>query len=140
MVGFDVRAPRCDSLPETLSCNRECISIMREILPQDYKVYKHCLVSDQEARLWVENFPTTKFGINGLLFQNVSLQNFVKTASVEDLFTETDAPFLAASFNVKASLPRHVFRVAEKIAQIKQRPLNEIAPTLNSTIQNFYKV
>ena len=89
--------------PETLSCNRECIRVMREVLPQDYQVYKHCLVSEQEARLCVENVLTTKFGINGLLFQNVSLQNFVKTASVEDPFTETDAPFLAASFNVQAT-------------------------------------
>ena len=125
---------------EMLSCNRECIRVMREILPPNYPIYKHCLVSEQEAKLWVGAFPSTKFGINGKLFSHTSLQNFVKTANVEDLFTETDAPFLANNFNVKATLPRHVFRVAERISQLKQRPLSEIAPILNSTINKFYKV
>ena len=45
--------------PEALSCSRECNRVMREIIPQNYQVYNHCLVSEQEARLWVETFPTT---------------------------------------------------------------------------------
>ena len=70
-----------------------------QYLPKKYQVYNHCLVTEQEAKVWVETSPMTKIGINSLHFRNISLQNFVKTASVEDL-KETDAPFRTTNFNL----------------------------------------
>jgi len=70
-----------------------------------------------------------KLGINGpVTFRNSqALQSTVRYLSVETLLMETDAPFLTPHpYRGKRNEPANVRIVAEKVAELKQEPVEKI--------------
>ena len=68
-------------------------------------------------------------GIGGVVtFKNSGLDKVISEIPLEYLVLETDAPYLApVPFRGKRNLPEHILKVAEKIAEIKNVPLEEVA-------------
>lgn len=69
-----------------------------------------------------------KLGIGGIItFKNASLVDVIKEVDVENLVLETDSPYLApVPFRGKTNEPANVVFVAEKLAEIKGIPVQDI--------------
>jgi TatD DNase family protein len=67
-------------------------------------------------------------GINGVVtFKNSKLSNVLEQIPPENLVLETDAPYLTpAPYRGKRNESAYVLLVAQKLAEIYQRPVNEI--------------
>ena len=82
------------------------------------------------------------FGIGGVVtYKNAGIAAAVEKMSLQDILLETDCPWLTpVPFRGKRNEPAHVRLVAEKIAQIKQVPLEEVAAAPTSNARTFFKL
>ena len=82
------------------------------------------------------------FGIGGVVtYKNAGIASAVEKMSLQDILLETDCPWLTpVPFRGKRNEPAHVRLVAEKIAQIKQVPLEEVAAATTSNARAFFKL
>ena len=47
-----------------MEASLDCIEVLTQIgLPQNYRIYKHCVTSKSEVELWLHRFPRTVFGL-----------------------------------------------------------------------------
>lgn len=74
-----------------------------------------------------------------ITFKNaVELQELVKKVPLDKMLIETDAPYLAPHpYRGKANMPAYVKYVAEKIAELKQESLENVAAI---TSRNFFSL
>ena len=78
-------------------------------------------------------------GIGGVVtFKNSGLDKVVAAIDLQHLVLETDSPYLApVPFRGKRNLPSYILKVAEKIAEIKNCSLEEVAEV---TTENSKKI
>jgi TatD DNase family protein len=82
-----------------------------------------------------------KLGIGGVLtYKKSGLSEVVKELSLEHLLLETDAPFLTpVPFRGKRNESAYTVFVAEKLAEIKNISLDEVAEITTSNAVNLFK-
>ncbi len=123
---------------------RDADDDMIEILDDYYqlkpfKAVIHCFSGSQR----LADFAISKgfyISASGIVTFNKSfgLQEVFKSVPLENLLVETDAPFLApAPFRGKRNEPAFVYYVAEKLAQLKNVSLDDIAEI---TTNNFFRL
>lgn len=80
-------------------------------------------------------------GIGGVLtFKNSGLDKVVKDLPMESLLLETDAPYLApAPHRGKRNIPEYLVLVAEKISDIKNIPVEEVARITSENAQKLFR-
>jgi TatD DNase family protein len=82
-----------------------------------------------------------KLGIGGIVtYKNSSLPEVIKATALENLVLETDAPYLTpVPFRGKRNESSYIPLIAEKIAQIKNVSLDEVAGiTTNNALHLFF--
>jgi TatD DNase family protein len=81
-----------------------------------------------------------KIGINGIVtFKNSSLDQIVREIDIGDLVLETDAPFLApVPRRGKRNESAYVRYVADKVAEVKQMPVEEVAAITTQNALNIF--
>lgn len=99
----------------------------------------HCFTGSQEMADWSleKGFLISFSGI--LTFKSAkSLHRIAAKVPLDRLLIETDAPYLApVPFRGKRNEPSYVVKVAEKLAELKGLPLEEIA---QATTENYRKL
>jgi TatD DNase family protein len=111
---------------------RDSFSEIFEVMDQEYtpglKGVFHSFTGNKEQ---VKKILSYGFyiGINGIVtFKNSGLDQVVKDIPLEKLLIETDAPFLAPTpYRGKRNESSYVRKVAEKIAEIKEVGMEELA-------------
>lgn len=119
-------------------CAREdTIRLLKEEKADEVGGVLHCFsenlaMAEQAMAL---NFLISFSGI--LTFANAKeLQEVAKQVPLSHALIETDSPYLApVPFRGKANAPEYVYYVAEKLAEIKQEPIETIA---QHTTDNFF--
>ena len=83
-----------------------------------------------------------KFGIGGVAtYKNAGVAAALERMSLDDLVVETDCPWLTpVPYRGKRNEPSYVRLVAEKIAQIKQIPLEEVAAATTANARKLFKL
>ena len=77
----------------------------------------------------------------GILTFSKSLQEVVKEIPLEKMMIETDSPYLTPiPFRGKRNEPHMVSLVAEKIAEIKNISIDEVAHVTTETAKNFFGI
>ncbi|MBN2108296.1 MAG: TatD family hydrolase [Deltaproteobacteria bacterium] len=117
----------------------ETVAILREEHAHDMGGVLHCFSGDTAMAFacidmgFYISIPGT------VTFKSAQLiQEVVRNVPLEHLLIETDCPFLTpAPYRGKRNEPSYVRLVAEKIAQIKQLPIDEVA---RATATNTRKV
>lgn len=114
---------------------RDAINDVINIL-KDYKDIKkiiHCYSGSYESALELLKL-NCYFGIGGVVtFKNSKqLQNVVKLLPLECFVLETDSPYLSP-FRGEQNIPNNTLEVAKKIAEIKEKALEEV---VNITMNN----
>ncbi|HKL38841.1 MAG TPA: TatD family hydrolase [Bacteroidales bacterium] len=82
-----------------------------------------------------------KIGINGIVtFKNSSLDQVVRDIDINDLVVETDAPFLSPEpKRGRRNESAHVRYIADKIADIKQMPVEQVAAITTQNALNIFR-
>ena len=135
-----IRAAIKSSLPliiHTRNAQEDTISIMKEESAKSTTGVMHCFTESYEmAKKAIDlGFYISFSGI--ITFKNAeSLRETVKKIPIENILIETDSPYLAPVPNRgKLNEPANVIYVAEKIAELKGIPIEEVAEI---TTNNFF--
>mgnify|MGYP000456294521 CR=1 FL=1 len=83
-----------------------------------------------------------KIGINGIVtFKNSKLDDVVKQIDINHLVLETDAPFLSPEpKRGKRNESSHLLYIAEKIAQIKELPVEEVGRITTENAKSIFNI
>jgi TatD DNase family protein len=123
----------------TRQAREDTLSILKEEGAQQVGGVLHCFTEDLAmAEAAIEaGFYISFSGI--ITFKNAkALQQVAQTIPLDRILIETDAPYLApAPFRGRTNQPGYVRYVAEKLAELRGLPVNEIA---EKTTANFYRL
>lgn len=118
-------------LPIVIHC-REAFDEIFEVLEEEkddrlFGIF-HCFTGTYEQAQQALSY-NMKLGIGGVVtFKNGGIDKFMKQVPLEELVLETDSPYLApAPFRGKRNDPEYIIKVAEKLSDIYEIPLEEVA-------------
>lgn len=131
------------NLPFVIHC-RDAFNEVFEILDayNDDKMRGifHCFTGNLVQANHIINYGNFKLGIGGVVtFKNAGLDKVVEQVEIENIVLETDAPYLApVPFRGKRNESAYLLNIAQKIAEIKQLTVEEVAQiTTNNSIEIF---
>ncbi len=128
-------------IPTSIHCRKafeEIFKCFKKLNYQRYNGVFHCFSGDihQAKKLIEMGF---MLGIGGVVtFKNAHLTEIVKAIDLQHIVLETDAPYLApVPFRGKRNEPAYIRQIAQKVAQIKEISIEEVA---EQTTQNAMSV
>lgn len=103
--------------------------VLEDLRGVDFRGVMHAYSGSYETYRRLLAYADFKFGIGGVVtYKNAGVATALEKMSLQDVVLETDCPWLTpVPFRGKRNEPAHVRLVAEKIAQIKRLPLEEVA-------------
>lgn len=131
------------NLPINIHCREafeETLEILEELKSEQLYGIFHCFSGTQEH---AERAIACgmKLGIGGVVtFKNGKIDQFLNEIGLEHIVLETDAPYLAPTpFRGKRNESAYLLNVAEKLATIYQKGLDEIAEITTQNALKTYK-
>ena len=117
----------------------QCIEEVRLAQDGNLKGVMHCFTGNTEQANRIIDLGL-KMGLGGVLtYKNGGLDTVVKAIAIEHFVLETDAPYLApVPFRGKRNESLYVSHVAQKLADILERPIGEIAEITTKTAQELF--
>lgn len=99
----------------------------------------HCFTGTKEQALQAISY-NMKLGIGGVAtFKNGKIDQFLAEIPLEHIVLETDAPYLSpVPYRGKRNESSYLVLVAEKLASIYQRPLDEIAQITSTNANEVF--
>lgn len=139
---FQIELAKKHQLPFVIHCRDsfdEIFEIMDELNDEKMKGIFHCFTGNFEQAKHIINYGDFKIGIGGVVtFKNSGLDKTVEQIDLEHLVLETDSPYLAPTpFRGKRNESTYLYNIAEKVADIYNLPIEEIAKI---TTQNSKEV
>lgn len=132
------------SLPIVIHC-RDAFAETFEVLeshrgPELSGIF-HCFTGNLEQAHQALSL-NLKLGIGGVVtFKNGGLDKVVAELKTEDLVLETDAPYLAPMpFRGKRNEPAYLKYIAQRIADLHQRPLEEVDAITTANARKIFKL
>ena len=130
--------------------NREATEDLIQILreekasagdPDKLRGIFHCFVDSPEVAEQVAELGFL-VGLGGILtFKNSDVDRYALTIPLEQIVLETDAPYLAPEpHRGKRNEPAYVRHVAEKLAEVKERPVEEIAEETTENARRLFEI
>ena len=118
-------------LPVVIHARESFDEIFKSVTKPEFKGLKgifHAFTGDIEQAKFIINLGL-KIGIGGILtYKNSGLTNVIEAIELENIVLETDSPFLPpVPYRGKRNESSYIVKIAEKIAEIKNLELNEIA-------------
>lgn len=109
---------------------------------KDFRAVIHCFSGDRSFALECLEMGFFISFTGVITFPNAKeLVNTVREVPLDRIFVETDAPFLAPQEKRgQENYPGFVKYVAQKIAEIKQLPLEVVARTTSKNAESFFKL
>ena len=131
-------------LPIVIHC-REAFDEIFEILEQEkgdglYGIF-HCFAGTKTQAQRAIGY-NMKLGIGGVAtFKNGKIDKFLNEIDLRHIVLETDSPYLApAPFRGKRNESAHIMKVVEKLAQLYDRPMGEIAKVTTENSREVFGV
>ena len=126
-------------LPAVVHCRKSDDDILSGIQESGHKSgVIHCFNSDLD---FANSILKTGFCISftGIITFVKDLEEVVKTIPLDQMMVETDSPYLSPKpHRGKKNEPAYVMHVAEKIANLKEISLEEVANTTTETAYNLF--
>lgn len=131
-------------LPIAIHCREafdEILHILDELNDDRLSGIFHCFTGTYDQAQHILNYGNFKLGIGGVVtFKNAGLDKVVQQLSLEDLVLETDAPYLAPSpYRGKRNESSYLIEVAEKVSELKEMPLEEVAEITSNNALSLFK-
>ncbi len=101
----------------------------------------HCFTGNLEQAKQAVDL-NLKLGIGGVVtFKNGKIDQFLNQIEIENIVLETDAPYLApVPYRGKRNESSYLVDIAEKVAQIYSRSLEEVAEITTDNSRNIFGV
>ena len=120
----------------------EAIKIVEILNDSNLKGVFHCFTgstTDAKRIIELEGF---YLGIGGVLtFKNSGLDKTIKEIDLQYLILETDAPYLApAPFRGKRNESKYIINIAEKLAEVHQINIHEVANKTTENAKNLFNL
>lgn len=124
----------------TREADKDTISILEEYKPK--KVLIHCFSSNRRfAERIIDMGYYISFSGIVTFSKNIELQEIVKVVPIDRLLIETDSPYLTPEpFRGKRNEPAYIRYTAQKIAELKNVTLEEIAEITSLNAIKFYEI
>lgn len=119
----------------------ELISVLRDLsLPGLTGVF-HCFSGDINQADEIMNMGFY-LGIGGVVtFKNSTLASIVRDVPLESILLETDGPYLAPTpYRGKRNEPAYLRLIAEKVAEIKQVPIEKVAQMTSLNAERLFRI
>ncbi|CAI8256421.1 MAG: D-aminoacyl-tRNA deacylase [Cryomorphaceae bacterium] len=114
----------------------EAIEIIEKLNDENLRGVFHCFTGSIEDAQRVISLGGFYLGIGGVLtFKNSGLDKTISAIELQHLILETDAPYLAPTpFRGKRNESKYIINIAEKLAEVQQIDIEEVAKitTLNA--------
>jgi TatD DNase family protein len=83
-----------------------------------------------------------KLGIGGVVtFKNSKIDTFLNQISLDHIVLETDAPYLAPTpYRGKRNESSYLLNILEKLAEIYQKPIEEIAAITTRNSSDIFDI
>lgn len=131
-------------IPIAIHCREafnETISIVEEMNDSTLSGVFHCFTGTKEEakRITDAGF---YLGIGGVVtFKNGGLDKVIPDLPLENIVLETDSPYLApAPYRGKRNEPGYLNIVAQRVAEIKETSLEEIAETTSKNAEILFNI
>ncbi len=139
-----IKKAKAMGLPIVIHCRdafEETFEVLEANRGDDLRGIFHCFTGNLEQAHQALSL-NLKLGIGGVVtFKNGGLDKVVAELKTEDLVLETDAPFLAPKpFRGKRNEPSYVQYVAQKIADLHERPLAEVDQITTANARNIFGI
>lgn len=118
---------------------KEVLALCREHAIK--KAVFHCYTGGKKTltRLLDAGYFVSYSGI--VTYKNNPLESLVRYTPVEQLFIETDSPYLAPQpFRGKPNEPAYCALIGEKIAALKERPVEDIAGQIRHNFSSLFNI
>lgn len=121
--------------------HNEVFALLRDINRPSWRGVMHCFGGSlQEAQRALEM--GFHLGIGGVVtFKNATMAEVAKTAPLDRLLLETDAPYLApVPHRGKRNEPSFIPIIAQRIADLRGISLDEVAAVTTASAQNLFRI
>lgn len=131
-------------LPIVIHCRdafNEVFEVLESEKGEDLFGIFHCFTGDLAQAKKAISY-NMKLGIGGVVtFKNGGIDKFLKEIPLENIVLETDAPYLApAPFRGKRNESSYLSEIAQKVAEIYGRDLEEIAAVTTHNSEDIFGV
>lgn len=131
-------------LPIVIHCRKafdEVFEVLEEEKSEDLFGIFHCFTGNlkQAKRALSYNL---KLGIGGVVtFKNGKIDKFLNEIPLKEIVLETDGPYLSPTpFRGKRNEPEYLLKVAEKLAEIYEHQLAEIAEITTQNSKDIFGI
>jgi len=132
------------NLPIVIHC-RKAFDEIFEVLEseKDDKLFGifHCFTGNFEQAQQALSY-NMKLGIGGVAtFKNGGIDKFLNQISLEEIVLETDSPYLAPKpFRGKRNDPVYILKIAEKLAELYEMPIEKIAEVTTKNSKEVFGI
>lgn len=121
---------------------KEVFEIVDKQNDENLKGIFHSFTGTKEQAQKIIEYGGFKIGINGIVtFKNAGLDKVVKDIDLNHIVLETDSPYLSpAPKRGKRNESSHLIFIAEKIAEIKNVSIEQLAEITNKNAQKIFAV
>jgi TatD DNase family protein len=120
----------------------EAIEIVEKLNNENLSGVFHCFTGNIQEAERIINLENFYLGIGGVLtFKNGGINKIINQISLDNIILETDSPYLAPTpFRGKRNESRFLVNIAQKMSEIYEIDINEIANKTSSNAINLFKI
>ncbi|APU68579.1 TatD family hydrolase [Christiangramia flava] len=139
-----IQLAKSKKLPIVIHC-RDAFDEVFEVLESEkgddlFGIF-HCFSGNREQAEKALSY-NMKLGIGGIVtFKNGGLDQFISEFPIEEIVLETDAPYLAPTpFRGKRNDPIYILKVAEKLSELYNLPIEKIAEITTANSKEVFGI
>ncbi len=121
---------------------KESIEIVENLNDENLTGVFHCFTGNIEEARRVIDLKDFYLGVGGVItFKNGGVDKIIKDVDMDYLVLETDAPYLTPTpFRGKRNETKHLLLIAQKLSEIKEIPLKDVAEITTKNAYNIFKL
>ena len=102
----------------------------------------HCFTGNIQEAERIINLENFYLGIGGVVtFKNGGINKIINQISLDNIILETDSPYLTPTpFRGKRNESKYLVNIAQKMSEIYEIDINEIANKTSSNAINLFKI
>jgi TatD DNase family protein len=136
---------KAKKLPIVIHCRDafdEIFEVLDTLNDENLRGVFHCFTGNSQQAEKALSYGNFMLGIGGVLtFKNSGLDKVVANIPLQHLVLETDSPYLAPlPFRGKRNESAYVALVAQKLAEVKQVPLQEIVAQTTANAKKMFQL
>ena len=142
---FQIQLAKKHQLPIVIHVREsfnEAIEIVEELNDESLTGVFHCFTGNKQDANRIIKLENFYLGIGGVItFKNAGLDKTIEQINLEHLVLETDSPYLAPTpFRGKRNESKYIINIAEKLAEVHQISIKEVAKVTTQNAKKLFRL